>query len=78
MKINWYNALTQIAVAVVGPIQLASGSQRTSSMRHRTFWREKFGMGTEREREDFHPKGDGGSGRRPLPPDYLRFWKALH
>ena len=26
------------------------------------------------EREDFHPKGDGGSGRRPLPPDHLTFW----
>ena len=25
-------------------------------------------------REDFHPKGDGGSGRRPLPPDHLTFW----
>ena len=25
-------------------------------------------------REDFHPKGDGGSGRRPLPPGHLTFW----
>ena len=22
---------------------------------------------------NFHPKGDGGSGRRPLPPDHLTF-----
>ena len=22
---------------------------------------------------DSHPKGDGGSGRRPLPPDHLTF-----
>ena len=22
---------------------------------------------------NFHPKGDGGSGRRPLPPDHLAF-----
>ena len=24
-------------------------------------------------RKNFHPKGDGGSGRRPLPPDHLTF-----
>ena len=28
---------------------------------------------TESHSRNFHPKGDGGSGRRPLPPDHLTF-----
>ena len=28
--------------------------------------------------QKFSPGGDGGSGRRPLPPDHLTFWQALH
>ena len=24
--------------------------------------------------QKFSPVGDGGSGRRPLPPDHLTFW----
>ena len=39
-------------------------------------WSEKRKQSTsvQRKQRRFSPEGDGGSGRRPLPPNHFTFW----